>query len=49
MLKENERLMARQFQAFDERMDKQSKLFDGANRDPRKRPSGDSRDDKGIE
>ena len=28
MLKENERLMARQFQAFDERMDKQSKLFE---------------------
>ncbi len=28
MLKESERLMARQFQAFDERMDKQSKLFE---------------------
>ena len=28
MLKENKRLMARQFQAFDERMDKQSKLFE---------------------
>ena len=28
MLKENESLMARQFQAFDERMDKQSKLFE---------------------
>jgi len=28
MLKENEHLMARQFQAFDERMDKQSKLFE---------------------
>ena len=28
MLKESERLMARQFQAFDERMDKQSKSFE---------------------
>ena len=28
MLKESERLMARQFQAFDERIDKQSKLFE---------------------
>ena len=28
MLEENERLMARQFQAFDERIDKQSKLFE---------------------
>lgn len=28
MLRENERLMARQFQAFDERMDKQSKSFE---------------------
>ena len=28
MLEENKRLMARQFQSFDERMDKQSKLFE---------------------
>ena len=49
MLKENERLMARQFQAFDERMDKQSKLFEERIEILGKRPSGDSRDDKGIE